>query len=157
MGAPDGIVTAASALVAAAAVVTGLAGGVLYAFSSFVMAGLRRLPPLEAATAMRSINVTAVRPPLGVLLVATVVVPVAAAVVALATGSPGAWWALAGAVLAVVGVIGVTGLGNVPLNNRLDAAEDPAAEWQRILGPWLRWNHVRTAAGAVACLCFVLV
>lgn len=37
-------------------------GGVLYAFSSFVMAGLKRLPPDHGMTAMQSINVTAVRP-----------------------------------------------------------------------------------------------
>jgi uncharacterized membrane protein len=149
-------VTAYAALTVAAAVVTGLAGGVLYAFSAFVMAGLRRLPPHAAAAAMRSINVTAVRPPLGVLLVATLVVPVAAAVAGPVTGADGAPWAVAGAVLAVVGVLGVTGLRNVPLNQRLDAATDPAAEWERFVGPWLRWNHVRTAAGAAACLCFVL-
>jgi uncharacterized membrane protein len=149
-------VTAFAALSAAAAVVCGLAGGVLYAFSSFVVAGLRRLPAPDGAAAMRSINVTALRPPLLVLLAATFLVPVAAAVVGLAAGAAGAGWALAGAVVAVVGVVGVTGLRNVPLNERLDAAEDAATEWQRFVGPWLRWNHVRTAAGATAGLCFVL-
>jgi uncharacterized membrane protein len=156
LGAADRGMTAYAALVAAAAVVTGLAGGVLYAFSTFVMAGLRRLPPEAGATAMRSFNVTALRPPLVVLLAATVVVPVGAAVAGLVTDAAGAPWALAGAVVAVVGVIGVTGLRNVPLNNRLDAAEDAAAEWRRFVGPWLRWNHVRTVAGAAACLCFVI-
>ncbi|WP_277213351.1 anthrone oxygenase family protein [Isoptericola croceus] len=145
-----------AALVAAAAVATGLAGGVLYAFSAFVMAGLRRLPPDDGAAAMRAINRDAVRPPLMVLLLATVGFPVAGAVVGLAESAPGAGWAVGGAVVAVVGVLGVTGLGNVPLNDRLEAAQDTGAEWQRFVPPWLRWNHVRTVAGAVACAMFVV-
>nr|WP_171783223.1 anthrone oxygenase family protein [Isoptericola halotolerans] len=127
-----------------------MAGGVLYAFSAFVMAGLRRLPPDDGAAAMRAINRDAVRPPLMVLLLAAVALPVAGAVAGLVSSEPGAPWAVAGAVTTVVGVVGVTGLGNVPLNDRLDAAAEPGAEWQRFVRPWLRWNHVRTVAGALA-------
>ncbi|MFV2145903.1 DUF1772 domain-containing protein [Isoptericola sp. G70] len=148
--------TAYDVLVVGAAVATGLAGGVLYAFSAFVMAGLRRLPPDDGAAAMRAINRDALRPPLMVLLLAAVGLPVAGAVVGLATSAPGATWAVAGAVVAVVGILGVTGFGNVPLNDRLEAAEDPGAEWQRFVGPWLRWNHLRTVAGAVAALLFIV-
>lgn len=148
--------TAYTLLVGTAAVATGLTGGVLYAFSAFVMAGLRRLPDADGAAAMRAINRDAVRPPLMVLLLAAVTLPVAAAVVGLVTAAPGAAWAVTGAVLAVVGVLGVTGFGNVPLNDRLAAASDPGAEWRRIVRPWLRWNHVRTAAGALAAVAFVV-
>ncbi|WP_251150627.1 anthrone oxygenase family protein [Cellulosimicrobium sp. Marseille-Q4280] len=137
-------------LVVAAAVATGLAGGVLYAFSAFVMAGLRRLDPGAGAAAMRSINVTAVRPPLMLLLAASVLLPAGAAVVGLVGGADGAGWALAGAVVALVGILGITAVGNVPLNDRLDAATDPAAEWLTFVPRWLAWNHARTAAGAVA-------
>ncbi|MCB7137646.1 anthrone oxygenase family protein [Cellulosimicrobium marinum] len=142
--------TAFAWLVVLAAVATGLAGGVLYAFSAFVMAGLRRLDPAVGAAAMRSVNVTALRPPLMLLLAASVLLPAAAAVVGLVGDTPGAGWALAGAVVALVGILGVTGVGNVPLNNRLDASAEPAAEWLRIVPRWLAWNHVRTVAGAVA-------
>ncbi|QJW37147.1 DUF1772 domain-containing protein [Cellulosimicrobium protaetiae] len=141
-------------LVVAGAVATGLAGGVLFAFSTFVMGGLRRLPAVEGATAMVAINKDAVRPPLMLLLAASVLVPAAAAVVGLVGGTSGAGWALAGAVVAVVGILGVTAVGNVPLNDRLDAAaprhDDLAATWTAFLPRWLAWNHVRTVAGAVA-------
>lgn len=148
--------TAYTVLVGAAAVATGMAGGVLYAFSAFVMAGLRRLPPDDGAAAMRGINRDAVRPPLMALLLAATGLPVAAAVAGLVGPEPGAPWAVAGAVVAVLGVLGVTGVGNVPLNDQLEAADDPGAEWQRFVGPWLRWNHVRTAAGALAAALFVV-
>jgi uncharacterized membrane protein len=143
-------------LVVAAAVATGLAGGVLYAFSAFVMAGLRRLDPAAGAAAMRSINRTALRPPLITLLVASVLLPAAAAAVGLVRGDAGAGWALAGAVVALVGILGVTGVGNVPLNERLDAATDAAGEWVAFVPRWLAWNHVRTAAGAAASALLVL-
>lgn len=143
-------------LVVAAAVATGLAGGVLYAFSAFVMAGLRRLEPAAGAAAMRSINVTAVRPPLMLLLGASVLLPAGAAVVGLVGDEPGAAWTVAGAVVALVGILGITGVGNVPLNDRLEVAADPGAEWATFVPRWLAWNHVRTAAGALAAALLVV-
>jgi uncharacterized membrane protein len=141
-------------LVVAGAVATGLAGGVLFAFSTFVMGGLRRLPAADGAAAMVAINKDALRPPLMLLLAASVLVPAAAAVVGLVGGTPGAGWALAGAVVSALGILGVTAVGNVPLNERLDAAAerpaDLAAVWAEFLPRWLAWNHVRTVAGAAA-------
>ncbi|PTU56846.1 hypothetical protein DBB34_07010 [Sphaerisporangium cinnabarinum] len=144
--------TAFAALVVAAVVATGLAGGVLFAFSTFVTGGLRRLPPGEGGGAMVAINRDALRPPLMLLLAASVLLP-AAAVVGLVTGAAGAGWALAGAVVALAGILGVTAVGNVPLNERLDAAAregDLAAAWAAFLPRWLAWNHVRTVAGAAS-------
>src|SRR5699024_6794249 len=58
-----------------AALVTALAcavvAGVFFAFSGFVMRALSALPPADAATAMQSINRTAVRPPLMIALFGT--------------------------------------------------------------------------------------
>lgn len=146
--------SAFAALVVAGAVATGLAGGVLFAFSTFVMGGLRRLPAADRAAAMVAINRDALRPPLMLLLAASVLVPAVAAVVGLVGGTPGAGWALAGAVVSAVGILGVTAVGNVPLNERLDAAAerpgDLAAAWATFLPRWLAWNHVRTVAGAAA-------
>lgn len=146
--------SAFAVLVVAGAVATGLAGGVLFAFSTFVMGGLRRLPAADGAAAMVAINKDALRPPLMLVLAASVLVPAAAAVVGLVGGSPGAVRALAGAVVSAVGILGVTAVGNVPLNERLDAAAerpaDLAAAWTAFLPRWLAWNHVRTVAGAAA-------
>ena len=47
-------------LVMATALACGLMSGAFYAFSSFVMAGLKRLPTEQGIAAMQSINVTAV-------------------------------------------------------------------------------------------------
>jgi uncharacterized membrane protein len=61
-------------------------------------------------------------------------------------------WVILGAVLYLVGNIGVSFLYNIPMNNEL-AAIDPASAqgaqvWATYLNRWVFWNHVR----AVACL-----
>ncbi|WP_200807359.1 DUF1772 domain-containing protein [Demequina sp. NBRC 110053] len=144
------------AVVAAAAVISGLAGGVLYAFSAFVMAGIREQPDAAAAATMQAINRHALRAPLGILILLTITVPLAAAVMAIAGDEPRGAWAIAGAAVVLVAGIGVTAVGNIPLNERLARATDPAASWRAFVTPWLRWNHVRAAAGAVGACLFTL-
>jgi len=141
---------------------TGVVAGVFYAFSAFVTQGIDRLPGADAARAMREINVTAVRPPLMIALFGTGLLAAAVLVFAL-TGALGAgvWWAVAAAVVYLVGAIGVTGAANVPRNNRLAAATATdaaalAAAWTAFRPGWQAWNHVRTLTSAVACVGFVL-
>ena len=76
------------ALVVAAAVGSGLVAGVFAAFSGFVMRAFAGLPAAAGATAMRAVDVTAVRPPLMTLLFGTAVLDVAAA--AVLAGGPAA-------------------------------------------------------------------
>ncbi|MGH3925736.1 MAG: anthrone oxygenase family protein, partial [Pseudonocardiaceae bacterium] len=72
-------------------------------------------------------------------------------------GERPAWWAIMGAAVYLVGAIGVTAVGNLPLNDTLavvapDTA-DASAQWDDFYGPWLAWNHVRTVAALTsACL-----
>lgn len=141
---------------------TGVAAGVFTAFSAFVTQGLDRLPAADAARAMREINVTAVRPPLMLVLFGTAVLAVAVGVFAL-TGALGgaAWWAIGAAAVYLVGAIVVTGGANVPRNTRLaaaPAADSPAlaAAWAEFRPSWQAWNHVRALASAVACVGFVI-
>jgi uncharacterized membrane protein len=140
-------------LAAATVVGSGLFAGVFFAFSSFVMSGLERLPDPAGAAAMRSMNVTAERPPLMLALSAVSVLCVAMLVRALTTWSqPGAAWLLIGAALTLIGALGVTAVINVPLNNRLNA---DAITWARYLAAWNPANHARTIlclAGAAVLL-----
>ncbi|MFS0704036.1 DUF1772 domain-containing protein [Cellulomonas sp. 179-A 9B4 NHS] len=142
--------TPTDVLTLAAGVATALVGGVLLAFSAFVMTGLRALPPAAGAEAMRAVNRAALRPPLMLVLLGALLLDLAAAVVAVAGDAPSAGSAVAGAALYVVGGIGVTAVGNVPLNERLARTADPAGEWVRSAPRWVAWNHVRALACAVA-------
>jgi len=135
-------------LTVAAAVGSAAVGGVFFAFSTFVMAAVRRLPAAQGVAAMQSINVTAPMPPLMLLMFGTAL---ACVVVALIDGS---LWLVAGAVVYLVGEIAVTVAFNVPRNHelaRLDPASAEAAErWPSWVAEWTAGNHVRTVSGVAA-------
>ena len=144
-----------------AAVGAGIIGGVFYAFSTFVMRALGRLPTHEAVAAMQSINVAVINPQfLGVFL------GTAAASLGAVAGAvtwwqrPGAGYLLGGGLLYLVGTFGVTIAFNVPLNNSLAAGSPDdagaAAQWAGYLDRWTAWNHVRTASAVAAMVSLVL-
>jgi len=109
---------------------------------------------------MNAINVDIVRSLFMPLFLGGTLAAAALAVMAiLRWGEPGAMVMLAGGVLYVVGMLVVTMVFNVPLNDALAAADPSSPEaaslWARYLKDWTFWNHVRTAASAGACVLFV--
>lgn len=138
-----------------AALGCGLNAGVLFAFSSFVMPALKRLPPAQGIAAMQSINILAVTPAFMTALFGTAVACLGLVVWAvLSWGEQSAVLLLAGGVLYLVGAIGVTVAGNVPLNNELAAlhaqSADAADRWNEYVTRWTAWNHLRVVAGLAA-------
>ncbi|MFF7247954.1 DUF1772 domain-containing protein [Embleya sp. NPDC008237] len=136
-------------------------GGVFFGFSSFVMAGLGRLPAAQGAAAMRSINVTAVTAPFMAGLFGTALLCVGLGIAAVVSwGEAYAVYLLVGAVLYLVGTIVLTGGYHVPRNNALAAVEpNSAAEerlWAGYLADWTRANHVRALSGIAAAACLVM-
>ena len=138
-----------------------LVAGIFYAFSTFVMQALGRLAPREGIAAMQSINIVVINPLFflaffgtGALCVATI-----AASLLSETGVSLAP-TLIGGLLYIVGCIGVTIAGNVPLNERLArvSPDDAEAEslWDLYLSHWTLWNHVRTAASLAAAAFLVI-
>jgi uncharacterized membrane protein len=125
-----------------------LASGALFAFSAFVMSGLDRLAPEHGLLAMQSLNLRAVTPVFMTALFAP-----AALCVAVAIGD-GSAPAIAGAALYLLGPVGITIAGNVPLNDGLArvAPDDPQAEarWRGFSTRWTRLNHLRTVLGIAA-------
>jgi uncharacterized membrane protein len=139
----------------ATAAASGVMGGVLFGFSSFVMPALRRLPASHAVATMQAINRAAPRA-LGLPLVASG--PGSAAVAAWAltrADVPGAARTLlvTGAVTAVA-ALAITAGYHVPRNNRLDAVDATsgaaATGWGQFVPGWVAMNHVRTALSLVS-------
>ncbi len=148
-------------LVAGTALAASLMSGVFYAFSSFVMAALKQLPPAAGMAAMQSINVTAVGPGLMIPFFGTMIAAIAAAVTAVADWDGAvSIWLVAGAVSYVVGTFAMTAVYHVPRNNTLEAtgidSPEAASVWQRYLEEWTRWNHVRALTSMVAALAFTI-
>jgi uncharacterized membrane protein len=133
----------------------GLVAGVFFAFSTFVMAALKRLPAAESIAAMQSINVLAVTPVFMTALFGTAAacLGLVAWTVISSDGRPTAL-VLVGCALYLVGTIGVTIACNVPLNNGLARLRpkdaDAAVRWDRFVTRWTEWNHLRTVAALAA-------
>ena len=128
----------------AAAIGSGLVGGIFFAFSSFVMAGLGRLPADHGIAAMNSINVTVINPVFFAAFFGTGLV-----CAALAIGSI-FWWdqasgklLLAAGAIYLAGCIGVTMAFNVPLNNAIAAV--PAATPEPLMAA-MQKAVIRTAS-----------
>ena len=143
------------------AVGAGAAGGVFFAFSTFVMPALARLPSVQGVEAMNAMSVTAVTPPFMLLLFGVAVGCLAALPMAW-RGLPGfpALCVVAGSAIYLLAVIGVTIVANVPLNNAL-ASFDPVRQsvdvvWPAYLRDWGFWNHIRTVGGLTSAFLFAL-
>lgn len=57
----------------------------------------------------------------------------------------------------LAGMLGVTALFNVPLNNQLEQARENEIHeiWQHYLSRWQWFNHIRTVSAALSALLFV--
>lgn len=139
---------------------TGLIAGVFFAFSSFVMGALGRLPAANGISAMQSINVVVLNPAfLGVFMGTAVLCLVLALSAIMRWSEPGAAYLLIGSAIYVLGTFAVTIALNVPLNDELAAVNaqngSAASVWARYLTDWTMWNHVRTGASVIASACLI--
>lgn len=140
----------------AAAICCWLIAGVFLTFSDFVMRSLGALPPGQGIAAMQSINIRVYRSLFMVGLFAVTGASLVFIARSVVNGAPGSVMRVSAAAVYLVSVMGVTIVGNVPLNNRLAAADpetpEAAALWAHYLKTWINWNHVRTIGSALAAL-----
>jgi uncharacterized membrane protein len=127
------------ALAFAGALGSGLVAGIFYAFSSFVMGALGRIPPEQGVNAMQSINIVVINRSFMLVFFGT-----AGVCLALLVGAY-VWWGdlrgkllLAGSVLYLAGCIGVT-----------------MSLWVHYLDRWTMWNTVRTLAPTASMVLFI--
>ncbi|HET9143635.1 DUF1772 domain-containing protein [Actinophytocola sp.] len=142
-------------LTIAATLGCGLGAGVFFAFSSFVMPGLRRLPAPQGIAAMQSINITAVTPVFMIQLFGTALLCAVLVVFGvLRWGQPAAIFLILGGLAYLLGAILLTGVFHVPRNNALLALDPNTAEaaeyWTRYLREWTAGNHIRAVASTLA-------
>lgn len=144
-----------------AAVGAALIAGSFFAFSTFVMRSLEKLPPAQGIAAMQSINIVVINPWFMTAFLGTVLLSAVAAVTSLVRWpDPGSDWALVGAALYVVGTFLVTMVFNVPRNDALARVTPTTVEaarlWVAYLSAWTAWNHVRTIAALGAMVGFMM-
>ncbi len=133
-----------------------ITGGIFYAFSSFVMASLARIPANAGISAMQSINITVINGTFFAVFFGTALLCLAIIALGLMGFGSLSKWAMIGAGIYLIGTIGVTMTLNVPLNDQLAVMDANAAAsadvWIAYVRDWTLWNHVRTVAALVAAL-----
>jgi uncharacterized membrane protein len=143
------------------AIASALTAGIFFAFSTFVMQALGQQTAAAGIAAMQAINITVINPWFMLVFFGPGIVGLGLTLTTFRQlAQPSSLFWLAGTVIYVVGTIGVTIAGNVPLNEALAVVYPDSAAgatlWARYLTDWTFWNHVRTVAAAVAAVLFTL-
>lgn len=145
-------------LLSLAIAASALAAGFFFAWDAVVMPGLSAAPPEAAVASMQAVNAS-VR---NVLFAASFFGSAGFGLLAALAlwGRSGAFGlAVAGLLTYLAGVIAVTFLFHVPLNEKLAAIQPPPGEaaqlWAAYAQPWTAWNPVRTVSALAACGFFV--
>ena len=135
-----------------------LVSGVFLAFSTFVMAALVRIPAPSGIAAMQAINVTVFNPIFMGLFLGMGAVSIAVLVMSVRANGVEVSLSNGAALIYLLGVLGVTFMFNVPMNDAM-ATLDPAATssaeaWNTYVSGWTLWNHVRCVAALGAGVMF---
>jgi uncharacterized membrane protein len=143
---------------------TGLIAGLFFAFSYSVVLGLGKLPDVEYLRAFQHIN-RAIQNPvfltcfMGILLL----LPLSTYLHYQKPLTPQFWLLLSATIIYLIGVFGITVMGNIPLNNTLDAfniegASPQSVRTQRLAfeGTWNNLNIIRTIASTVTLILSVI-
>ena len=137
-----------------AALGCGVVAGVFFAFSVMVMRSLAKLPAAHGIAAMQAINAAALRPMFMGVFLGTTALCAAVVVAALVDWETASAYVVAGGLVYLLGVFGLTGGYHVPRNEALDRVEptapDAPAHWTRYVREWTAANHVRGALSLAA-------
>lgn len=147
---------------ALATVAFGLVAGLFYAFAVAVMPALRRADDRTFVDVMQRINTAILNGWFLTVFVGALLPAGAAVALHVPAGGRGVLpWAVAGLLLYVVMFL-ITGRVNVPLNDRLAAAGDPATLTDPAVvragfeAAWVRWNVARAVVSTAAFGCLVV-
>ena len=143
--------TITTALLWFATISAGIMAGVYFTFSVFVMRSLDAMTGTTGMAAMQSINRIILKSAfLPLFFLSSLACAALVALELMDRTAAGATAMLAGGAAYVLGMFVVTVIGNVPLNNRLEATNADGAEaremWALYRRRWTAWNHVRTLA-----------
>ena len=148
-------------LILLATIGSSLTGGIFFAFSTFVMQALAKQPTAQGIATMQAINITVINPWFMVAFFAPAVAGILLSISQLFQWQPSiAIYLITGSLLYLIGTIGVTVVGNIPLNDALAIVAPDSNEgtnlWSRYLTDWTFWNHVRTIAALLAATLFAI-
>lgn len=138
--------------------IIGLTAGIFYCWSVSVTKGLALLPDKEYITAFQALNRAILNPLFFFCFFGSIILLPVSTWQAWQSQVPARFWLLLSAsVVYIVGVMGVTMAGNVPLNESLDVFDITKATIAEIAqkrlgfeGPWNNLNTIRTITSIVS-------
>ena len=140
-----------------AVVLTGLSAGLFYAWSVSVIPGTQRIVDSTYLETMQSINRAILNPRFFLIFFGSLVFLGLGSIYEFHTSKLAFAFMLAASIFYLLGTVGVTGLGNVPLNNQLDALDltristEKVTEFRRYYeSNWNRLHLIRTVFAVLA-------
>lgn len=137
---------------------TGLSAGLFFAWSVSVIPGTKRVPDLVYLQTMQAFNRAILNPGFFLIFFGSLFLLVLSSILYF-QDRPTFWLLLAAALSYLLGTFGVTALGNVPLNDSLDALDlgelaiDLLARTrQEYEGRWNRFHRIRTVFAVLSFL-----
>ena len=143
-----------------AVVLTGLSAGLFYAWSVSVIPGTQKVADPAYLETMQSINRAILNPSFFLIFFGSIFFLSIASIYEFNENKVAFWLLLSASIFYLIGTVGVTGLGNVPLNNQLDALEltkinaSNIAESRKFYE--LNWNRMHLIRTIFAVISFLL-
>lgn len=139
-----------------AILLTGLSAGLFYSWQVSVIPGTKLTRDSTYIETMQKINRAIINPPFMLTFLGSLLMQIVSLFLYWNSGIP-IWFILAGTLIYGAGTVMVTGLGNVPLNDSLDALnltelnnEEISKERRDYETPWNRLHLTRTAFSVVS-------
>ena len=146
-----------------AVVLTGLSAGFFYAWSVSVIPGTQKIVNSAYLETMQSINRAILNPAFFLIFFGSILFLSIGSVYQFHTSKTIFWFMSTASALYLIGTVGVTALGNVPLNNQLDALKLNELSPKKLLefrdfyeNKWNRLHLIRTIFAVGAFLLSVL-
>ena len=143
-----------------AVILTGLSAGFFYAWSVSVIPGTKRIMDLTYLETMQSINRAILNPAFFLVFFGSIALLSISSIYEFHSHKWAFGFILASSIIYLIGTVGVTGLGNVPLNDQLDILKiaemgsEKVAEFRRFYES--KWNRLHLIRTVFAVLSFVL-
>lgn len=141
-------------------ILTGLSAGLFYAWSVSVIPGTQKINDLSYLITMQSINRAILNPAFFIVFFGSLIALTCSSYFTYGISTKGFWFLLIATVTYFIGTVGVTGLGNVPLNNELEALNIPALSTKEVAEFRMyyesQWNKLHTLRMLFSVLAFVM-
>ena len=149
-----------NALVNASLVLTGLSAGLFFGWSVSVIPGTQKVDDLSYLNTMQSINREILNPGFFIVFFGSIIALGLSTYFTYPVSTTGFSTLLIATLMYLVGSLGVTGMGNVPLNNELEALKLAALSSQEITAfrqyYESRWNKLHQCRMLFSVLSFII-